>query len=143
GGGDISHEPHATTAGTEVYEALRRDLVALPGGTFRMGTDFSDGFPTDGEGPVRPVTVGPFRISRHAVTNRQLQTFVAATGYVAEAERCGWAFVFRVRVQDRGVAVRGSSGAAPWWLAVDGARWQAPEGPGSSVERRLDHPVVH
>jgi len=29
------------------------------------------------------------------------------------------------------------------WLAVDGATWWAPEGPGSSVDERPHHPVVH
>nr|WP_246106692.1 SUMF1/EgtB/PvdO family nonheme iron enzyme [Pseudonocardia kunmingensis] len=33
--------------------------------------------------------------------------------------------------------------AAPWWCAVEGAYWRSPEGPGSSVEDRGDHPVVH
>jgi sulfatase modifying factor 1 len=32
---------------------------------------------------------------------------------------------------------------APWWLAVDGARWNSPEGPGSDVSKRPQHPVVH
>ena len=32
---------------------------------------------------------------------------------------------------------------APWWLAVNRACWQAPEGPGSSIETRANHPVVH
>src|SRR5579871_3815146 len=39
-----------------------RPMVALPGGTFLMGTDYAGGFPADGEGPVRPVTLSPFAI---------------------------------------------------------------------------------
>ncbi|CAM4217124.1 formylglycine-generating enzyme required for sulfatase activity [Paenibacillus endophyticus] len=31
----------------------------------------------------------------------------------------------------------------PWWLVVAGASWNHPEGPDSSIENRLDHPVVH
>jgi formylglycine-generating enzyme required for sulfatase activity len=92
---------------------------------------------------VRSVTVSPFRIGRYAVTNRQFGAFVEATGYVTEAERFGWSFVFHLLVPKAGVTVRGSSGAAPWWLGVDGASWRAPEGPGSSVEKRLDHPAIH
>jgi formylglycine-generating enzyme required for sulfatase activity len=30
-----------------------------------------------------------------------------------------------------------------WWAWTPHARWQAPEGPGSSVDERMDHPVVH
>src|SRR5690606_27419516 len=31
----------------------------------------------------------------------------------------------------------------PWWVKCDGAWWAEPEGPGSSVRDRADHPVVH
>src|SRR5919202_1886396 len=31
----------------------------------------------------------------------------------------------------------------PWWLPVPRAYWAQPEGPGSMVLDRLDHPVVH
>jgi formylglycine-generating enzyme required for sulfatase activity len=30
-----------------------------------------------------------------------------------------------------------------WWRYVPGANWRQPEGPGSSVADRMDHPVVH
>lgn len=125
------------------YRLVGRDLVPLDGGTFRMGSDDPKGFPEDGEGPVRPVTVTPFSISRYAVTNRQFQAFVEATDYTTEAEAYGWSFVFHMFIPKTGVTVRGSSGSAPWWLGVDGASWKQPEGPGSSFEKRLDHPVIH
>ena len=32
---------------------------------------------------------------------------------------------------------------AQWWLAVDGATWRAPDGPGSTSADRPNHPVVH
>jgi formylglycine-generating enzyme required for sulfatase activity len=32
---------------------------------------------------------------------------------------------------------------APWWRQVFGATWRAPEGPQSSIDGRLDHPVTH
>ena len=31
----------------------------------------------------------------------------------------------------------------PWWRRVDGANWSAPEGPGSSIAGRENHPAVH
>lgn len=46
-----------------------------------MGTD-EVGFPGDGEGPVREVTVDPFSISRLAVTNAEFAAFVEVTGHV-------------------------------------------------------------
>jgi sulfatase modifying factor 1 len=30
-----------------------------------------------------------------------------------------------------------------WWIWTPGASWKAPEGPGSSIKRRPEHPVVH
>eukprot|EP00729_Bicosta_minor_P008356 gene8356-12381_t len=54
-------------------------LVELEGGFF----------PEDGEGPAREVTVGPFRIGQHEVSNERFAAFVKSTGYVTEAERFG------------------------------------------------------
>jgi len=124
--------------------APQHGLAALPGGEFLMGTDDPEGFPGDGEGPVRVVTLRPFALARHAVTVAQFAAFVAATGYVTEAERFGWSFVFhRFLPRARRGTVRGNAGDAPWWLAVDGACWSAPAGPGSTTMGRMDHPVVH
>ncbi len=58
-----------------------------------MGTDYPHGFPNDGEGPVRPVAVAPFRIDAYPVTNAQFAAFITATKYKTEAERFGWSFV--------------------------------------------------
>ncbi len=106
-----------------------------------MGTD-APTFVQDGEGPVRRVRVPAFAIDRCAVTNGRFAAFVDATGYVTDAERYGWSFVFHAFVP-RGVRVGGAPGGAPWWRQVFGAFWRAPEGPGSDVEARFDHPVVH
>ncbi|MGA1198290.1 MAG: SUMF1/EgtB/PvdO family nonheme iron enzyme, partial [Candidatus Latescibacterota bacterium] len=37
-----------------------KGMVLIPGGTFRMGTNDAEGFPEDGEGPIRPVTIKSF-----------------------------------------------------------------------------------
>ncbi len=114
----------------------------LPGGAFLMGTDDRDGFPADGEGPVRQTTVRPFYIDRCAVSNAQFAAFVDATGYKTEAERFGWSFVFAGLLPDDFPDTRGVA-AAPWWRQVHGADWGHPFGPQSSLERLTDHPVVH
>ncbi|MFD9462463.1 SUMF1/EgtB/PvdO family nonheme iron enzyme [Streptomyces sp. NPDC060027] len=61
--------------------------LLLDGGTFLMGTRDTDGFPEDGEGPVREVTFSPFRIDAHAVTNVRFAHFVDATGHHPRALR--------------------------------------------------------
>ena len=117
-------------------------LLPLRGGTFSMGSDSADAVPGDGEGPVREVSVEPFAIDAHCVSNERFAAFVDATGHVTDAERFGWSFVFEgflpadLRDADRVVD-------APWWAAVGGAGWRAPEGPGSDLSGRADHPVVH
>jgi len=42
-------------------------MVHLPGGVFLMGTEDGKGFPQDGEGPVRKITLSPLldRRPRH------------------------------------------------------------------------------
>jgi formylglycine-generating enzyme len=117
-------------------------MVLLPGGEFLMGTDDPEGFPADGEGPVRRVRLNPFYLAPHAVTNAEFAEFVAMTGYVTDAERFGWSFVFAGFLP--AVLRRGAPRpeAAPWWCGVQGAYWAAPEGPGSGVADRASHPVV-
>jgi len=106
-----------------------------------MGSESADSFPADGEGPVREVTVDPFYMDRCPVTNEQFREFVDATGYRTEAERFGWSFVFyhQLPVQELQTAVQGLE----WWHRVDGASWNHPEGPGSSIGNRLNYPVTH
>jgi formylglycine-generating enzyme required for sulfatase activity len=54
-------------------------MLFLPGTTFKMGTDYAEAFPLDGEGPVREVTLDPFRIDACPVTNDRFREFVSAT----------------------------------------------------------------
>ncbi|MGZ4785047.1 MAG: formylglycine-generating enzyme family protein [Acidimicrobiales bacterium] len=117
-------------------------MVALDGGSFLMGTDDGDGFPADGEGPVREVRVNPFSIDAVAVTNDRFARFVAATDYRTTAESEGWSFVFGGLLPDDFEPTRGVA-QAPWWRQVFGADWAHPEGPQSTLQHRLDHPVVH
>lgn len=120
-----------------------QDAVALPGGDFLMGTDDAEGFPDDGEGPVRPVRLSPFRIAANAVTNAEFARFVEQTGHVTDAERYGWSFVFASFLPSALRRISRRTEAAPWWCAVDSATWREPEGPGSDTAGREHHPVVH
>src|SRR5665213_671868 len=121
------------------------DLHTLSGGVFLMGSEAAESFPLDGEGPVREVTLSPFSISRYPVSNEQFRMFTDETGYVTEAESFGWSFVFWSHVEPSRFhqLVEDTVAAAPWWCKVRGACWKSPEGPGSHVSARLNHPVVH
>lgn len=124
-------------------DALADGMVALPGGEFLMGAEDAEGFAEDGEGPVRPVRVDAFELDAYAVSNDRFAVFAEATGYVTDAERIGWSYVFAgfLRAELRRVSPRPEH--TPWWCGVDGANWRAPAGPGSSTDGRGDHPVVH
>jgi formylglycine-generating enzyme required for sulfatase activity len=101
------------------------EMVLVKGGRYRMGTD--RGFPF--EGPAHGVSVASFWIDRCEVTNRAFGRFVEAAQYVSEAEKQGWSGVFDPAKKE--------------WGPVKGACWRHPEGPGSSIEQRGEHPVVH
>jgi formylglycine-generating enzyme required for sulfatase activity len=123
-------------------------MVGVPAGTFTMGSDshYAD------EAPAHRRSVGDFLLDATPVTNREFRRFVEETGYATDAERppsrsehpgvdpallVPGSAVFRRPVGEVDLA------DPTWWEYVPGACWHAPDGPGSSVEDRLDHPVVH
>lgn len=125
------------------------DLVALPGGVFRMGSDRH--YPE--ERPRREERVAPFRMERTPVTNARFAAFVADTGHVTVAERppdpAAYpgvppdALVPGSLVFVAPVAPPGPRDGVSWWRWTPGADWAHPTGPGSGVEDLAEHPVVH
>lgn len=109
-----------------------------------MGNDGLDAVPGDGEGPARRVSLSAFSIAVATVSNRQFAAFVRATRYVTQAEQFGSSFVFYLQLPEttRRDARRVASGL-PWWVPIEGTCWQRPEGPGSHIYDRAEHPVVH
>lgn len=118
-------------------------MVELASGRFLMGTDDAVGVAADGEGPVREVTLSGFAIDRCAVSNDEFAAFVHDIGHVTEAERFGWSYVFAVFLPAAVRRVSPRVPVTPWWVAVRDAAWRSPEGSGSDLAGRGDHPVVH
>ena len=118
------------------------DVISLDGGDFLLGTNSPHGRPQDGEMPIVQAHVLPFAIDRYAVTNSQYLTFIEDVGYTTDAEQIGWSFVFAGLLPDDFEDTRGVQGS-PWWRQVFGACWKFPEGPQSSIQERMDHPVTH
>ena len=114
--------PTATIAPTVV--GAPESMVFVPAGEFIMGSPTGEGL--DNEHPQRTVYLDAFYISKYEVTNEQFSQFVDATGYTTDAETAGW-----------GWAWTGED-----WEEVERADWRHPQGPGSSVEGKMDHPVV-
>ncbi|XP_059475370.1 formylglycine-generating enzyme isoform X2 [Neocloeon triangulifer] len=119
-------------------------LILIPGGEFLMGTDRPI-FAADGEGPARNVTLKPFHLQKHEVSNKEFELFVQKTGYVTEAEKFGTSFVFESLVSKELIKAQDPSAvaAAPWWLSIKGADWRHPFGPDSSLSQQMENPVVH
>lgn len=124
-------------------------MVRVPGGSFRMGSDshYAE------ERPAHSVHVDGFWIDTHTVTNAAFAAFVTATGYVTVAERPLDPAIYPEA--DPSLAVPGAlvfrmtdgpvdtSDMRNWWHYVPGACWNHPEGPGSDLTGRENHPVVH
>jgi formylglycine-generating enzyme len=125
----------------------QQGMVAVPGGPLLMGDAFGEGYPADGETPVHTVEVPDFRLDATQVTNAQFATFVKETGWVTDAEQLGVSAVFDLALRDNPGLPRSHVlhrvDGAPWWVAGREAVWRAPEGPGSDVRHRQNHPVVH
>ncbi len=128
---------------SSIKAELRSATVQLDGGLFAMGTN-DRRFPADGEGPIREVTLNPFAIATHEVTNRQFAVFAADTGYATEAEKFGWSFVFHHFVSEETKQnVTSAVQGAQWWWQVHGADWKHPHGPDSDWSEIPDNPAVH
>ena len=136
-------------------------MAWVPGGWYWRGCD--DRRPDGGymyldANPVHRVHVDGFWIDRTEVTNAQFAKFVAETGYQTVAERQPKLEDFPEEVRAHIILEKLKQGSvvfiAPpqdvsleqfetWQHYVPGACWKLPEGPGSSIEGRQDHPVVH
>lgn len=116
-------------------------LVRVLGGKVIAGTRRPE-LRVDGEGVLRRSTVRDFLIDPHAVSIGWFAEFVSATGYRTDAERFGWSMVFFGRLAPEAREAPAVVGA-PWWRKIEGAAWNRPEGPGSDISERLDHPVTH
>ena len=147
---------------------LKDNMVWIPDGEFTMGAevaDFMNNWPFSArsrvdERPLHRVKLDGFWISRTPVTNQEFKNFVDSTGYITTAEK-------PIKLED---IMKGLPPGTPppekqslepssmvftspertiqinnvlsWWRWQKDANWRQPEGPGSSIENRMDHPVV-
>lgn len=124
------------------------ELVRITGGKFRMGSD--DFYPD--ERPEHSRTVGPFFLQRTPVTNAEFAAFVADTGYMTVAERpldpAEFPGANPVDLVPGAMVFTPTSRPVDltdwrnWWRWEPGAMWRHPLGPRSSIDEKLNHPVV-
>jgi sulfatase modifying factor 1 len=144
-------------------------MIEIPGGVFDMGGDTPKGFenmpqtalPQGDEFPKHTVRISNFWMDEHEVTNAQFQKFVDETNYITVAERpIDWeaikkqlppgtpkppeenllpsSLVFTYASKDAS-----KDNMNNWWTFKNAATWREPNGPGSSIEGKENHPVIH
>ena len=141
----VEAQPSASAPGP----APGPDMLWIPGGKFRMGSDRH--YPE--ERPAHEVSVDGFWMDRHQVRNAEFRRFVEETGHVTFAEvppdprdypgarpdmLYAGSLVF---TKPAGPVDRRHF--SNWWQFVRGAMWRHPLGPKTSIAGLEDHPVVH
>jgi len=142
---EIADASRVQTLQRQVAEALGRDvafrdqrkgggdgpqMLVIPPGSFLMGSpqDDPERFGDDPErfgeeGPRHQVTISkPFALARHALSVGEFRRFVAASGYLSEAETGDGAYSWT---------------GGGWWEKDKRFNWRTP-----GFEQREDHPVV-
>ena len=137
-------------------------MVWVEGKSYTKGAKIDDQYSMMREKPSHNVYVDGFFIDITEVTNKQFKKFAAETGYITIAERkIDWeemkkslppgtpkphdsilqpgSLIFNEDVKE----VAGMDNYFQWWKWQIGANWQAPKGPGSSIENKENFPVVH
>jgi len=135
-------------------------MAYIPQATYTRG---SDGKPSDAqteypeETPAHKVTVNGFFIDIHEVTNADYKKFTDATGYKTMAEEGlsaeafpkappemlkPGAMVFKEPKKETGDPFSQRGPIPSWWTFTEGASWRQPQGPGSSIDDLMDHPVT-
>ncbi|MBR0798533.1 formylglycine-generating enzyme family protein [Bradyrhizobium jicamae] len=125
------------------------DMVWIPGGTFRMGSDHH--YPE--EAPSHRASVDGFWIDRTPVTNARFRAFVRDTGHITVAEQPPDPAQYPGALPE--MLFAGSLVFQPprrlqtlrdwsqWWTFMRGADWRHPYGPRSNIDKLGSHPVVH
>lgn len=134
-------------------------MVFIPGGTLLMGGDNEQA--GEDEYPKHAVSIKPFWMDETEVTNAQFKRFVDETGYLTIAEReidwdelvknlpAGTEKPIDSQLQPGSLVFQNpdnvslSMDPSTWWSWIPEACWHRPEGPGSDIDSRWEHPVVH
>ena len=132
-------------------QALVSDMILIPSGEFMMGSTDPHTFPD--EYPQHKVIISSFLMDKYEVTNRQFSDFVNSTGYVTTAERPFKYYDHQLgdSTSRKGSLIFDSSDLLGkqtledlnWWKWREHASWKHPNGPGSSIIDKMDHPVIH
>ncbi len=152
-------EPELTKESSTIRKDEPPGMVWIPGGRFTMGALASDHHARADERPAHKVEVSGFWMDSTEVTNAQFEKFVKQTGYITTAEKKpDWdelkkqlppdtpkppdSLLIAASVVFTPVATENLLDWSQWWSWVSGANWKNPQGPGSTIEDKKNHPVV-
>lgn len=154
---------HQTGTGNgELTQGAPKDrpagMVWIPGGEFTMGCK-EENCTQEAMAPHR-VKVEGFWMDETEVTNAEFKKFVEATNYITVAERpINWEEIKKQSppgtpkppdeaLQPGSLVFTPPEGTVQlndytqWWSWVKGADWRHPQGPGSAIDGKDNHPVV-
>ena len=137
-------------------------MVWIPGGIYDMGASDGDRMALSHEKPKHTVKVDGFYMDETEVTNAQFSRFIEATNYITTAERpVDWELIKQqlppgtpkphdslllpgsLLFKKTKESVPNLYDFSQWWRWTNGANWKQPEGKGSSIDGKDNHPVVH
>ena len=137
-------------------------MVWIPGGIYDMGASDGDRMALPHEKPKHTVKVDGFYMDETEVTNAQFSRFIEATNYITTAERpVDWELIKQqlppgtpkphdslllpgsLLFKKTKESVPNLYDFSQWWRWTNGANWKQPEGKGSSIDGKDNHPVVH
>ena len=137
-------------------------MVWIPGGIYDMGASDGDRMALPHEKPKHTVKVDGFYMDKTEVTNAQFSKFIEATNYITTAERpVDWDLIKQqlppgtpkphdslllpgsLLFKKTKESVPNLYDFSQWWRWTTGANWKQPEGKGSSIDGKYNHPVVH
>jgi formylglycine-generating enzyme required for sulfatase activity/serine/threonine protein kinase len=122
----VSPTPNLVPGSTWTRPAEGMEMVYVPAGEFLMGSPNDIGY--SDEHPQHAIFLDAFWIDRTEVTNAMFQKFANATSYVTDAVKNEKGWVLNLSDSN--------------WYMVNGANWQHPRGPSSSLTGLEDYPVV-
>lgn len=137
-------------------------MVWISGGIYDMGASDGDRMALPHEKPKHTVKVDGFYMDETEVTNAQFSKFIEATNYITTAERpVDWDLIKQqlppgtpkphdslllpgsLLFKKTKESVPNLYDFSQWWRWTNGANWKQPEGKGSSIDGKDNHPVVH
>ncbi|SHK04541.1 Formylglycine-generating enzyme, required for sulfatase activity, contains SUMF1/FGE domain, partial [Desulfatibacillum alkenivorans DSM 16219] len=124
-------------------EKAYNQYLLIPEGRYVVGCKS----PGKGDRPRQKIDMPPFYMGKFPVTNALFEIFVEKTGYTTTAEEKGYSMVYKSRYEKITDPRTGKThvryNQSRSCEKVEGANWYQPLGPGSTLYRKRNHPVVH